>query len=245
MPDFLRTYFEHFSIPMLLVDGALIAVFLLCIWIGAKRGLIKSTANILSIIGAWICASRFHTLFSSFLKEKLFLPFVSSKITDMLKNVLDGADAAAENVIGALSEKVAQLQEQMLTLRLLPEWEPIRVEDFIPRADTVENADELAASVAGPIAERLSVIASCLIMFCAAYVLLRAAFFLLDRIFKLPLLNGVNKMLGGIIGAAAGFVFILLAAQIISLVLGMLTADGTLSETWAAGPVYGFLNSLI
>ena len=53
--------FENIN-QLWLIDAGLLAVLLIMIMIGVKRGFVKSVSGLVSLIGAWICADRFSGL---------------------------------------------------------------------------------------------------------------------------------------------------------------------------------------
>lgn len=223
------------------IDLLLIAVFAAAVHRSYKRGFVDAVSGLLSLVGAYIAAGMFGFVLRGFLYREVFSPLV----TDAVGRAL--SDAAA-SVTTSLSDALASLQTQAERLTHIADGLGIRIPIDGALPQSVEDpaalgvlTGELTASAAQPIAEALSSAAAFVILFAAAYVILRIVFGALDLVMHLPILRTLNRAAGGICGVLLGAGYAFLAARLLSLILGILVTNGTLPPEILDGAVFGFL----
>ena len=172
----------------------------------------------------------------------VFEPFVTNAVHDVLSGASAAVDASLEEAAAALSSSVESLGERVGRLGVaLPAFNENLFSGIADRTMLEQLTDSCAQQIAIPIAEKLSEIAAFLLVFAAAYLLLCLAFKLLNLVARLPILNEANRILGVAAGVLLGAVYTYLAAQLLSLFLGMLVANSTLPAEVLDGPLFGFL----
>ena len=114
--------------------------------------------------------------------------------------------------------------------------------------DSVEGFDEIAADFAESVASPLSALLSNLIAYVAVFLLsmlaLFLAFKLLDGIFKLPVLNAINKMLGCILGVGAAFLLLGAITFLLGLLVGVLGSTSTLKQLIEMSALFRWFSGL-
>ena len=207
-----------------LVDGILLAVLIVMIVIGAKRGLVESLFNFLSLILALVCATW---------AAKNFAPILASYLADKVEShVAEQLQQAAQSV-GDPSKVIQQYIPQILRgygfyeiavekLRILIEGALSLVsDDLIPEA-----ARQTAIQVSNTIA-RVIVF---LLVFIVLSLLMRLFTDLVDRIFKLPVLKELNGIGGAVFGGLKGVLLLLVFAWIVRY-LGLVIPQSLTEQT--------------
>lgn len=215
--------------PAVLVDLALCAVILFTTIYYARKGflagIIDLAANLLSMGLAWAVSGKVSpTVFENFFKSGL--------IDKMAHNIQQQGGVNLQALLGGLSGFLPQ--------RLLDEI----------GASAAGLLDSGAPNIAQQVVERviapLVIPLISVVVFFATFALCRIVAALLVTAFKnvnrIPLIGGANKLLGGVIGAAAGVLYVLLGLCLIWAVV--VITNGTLpvlnDQTLAASKFYSF-----
>ncbi|MBO5649128.1 MAG: CvpA family protein [Clostridia bacterium] len=224
------------------VDLILILLFASVVIRAFKRGFLNTVAGVASAVGAILAGVLFGDLLEGLLFSGVFEPFVTNAVHDVLSGASAAVDASLEEAAAALSSSVESLGERVGRLGVaLPAFNENLFSGIADRTMLEQLTDSCAQQIAIPIAEKLSEIAAFLLVFAAAYLLLCLAFKLLNLVARLPILNEANRILGVAAGVLLGAVYTYLAAQLLSLILGMLVANSTLPAEVLDGPLFGFL----
>lgn len=230
-----------------IIELILIAVFALTVWNGYCRGLVRTVAGLLSVLGAALCGTCGTPILSSVLATKVFLPIVESAVAkeaaEAIADALDGLEASAGALFGAIRDGAAEYGFDI-------EGILGGITDgsiALPGNETIEDyASQIVTTVASPIAMRLAEITSFLLIFIVAYIVLRIVFRLLSALVHIPILHGTDKLLGLCAGILLGVAYMWIAANAATLVLCLMCAGGVLSYeeiTAVSGPLYEFFTN--
>ena len=167
----------------LVIDIAIIAVIALLTVLGAVRGLIKSLAGLAATAAS------------------VFLAYVFSG---------KWAEDAMELMFPSIRESIAGSIDFSSMSVTLPVVGEVGLERLgIDTADLTETAadkiTEIAVGLMTPLMRVVLFLALLIVLVAATKIVL----FLLDRIFKLPVLSAVNRALGAAFGFAEGLVIVL------------------------------------
>ena len=177
------------------VDLIVIAVFVIALIAGWRKGFVRAIMRVVSLVGAVLTTWFLYKPVADFLYNKIFLSSISNYI-----------QRAFDRDVAATGKSLSQLFAE------LPEF----FTNFLNRFSTAEKASEFFAGnsdatsgalskfMAQPIAQTVSKVTAIIVLFFAAYFILMLLTRLLDKVVKLPLLNGVNKALGIALGALVG-----------------------------------------
>ena len=224
----------------LAVDVLLVAVFALTVYRAWKRGFVGAVSGLLSLVGAAVIAHMFSFILEGILLRNVFVPFTEDILGEVVEKAVLSAGTAADGGMQALSETLASLTKPAAALGF-PLHGPITLPDIIdPSAIALVTAD-ITAQLTPPIAGALAKIAAYLLLFLIAYAVLRFVLRIVALAMRLPLLREANTLLGGICGVLLGAGYAWIAAQIASLVLGILVTNGTLPPEVMDGTVFGWL----
>lgn len=221
-------------------DALLVAVFAITVYRAWKRGFVGAVSGLLSLVGAAVIAHMFSFIVEGILLRNVFIPFTEDILGEVVEKAVLSAGTAADGGMQALSETLAKFSETVATLGVnLPG--PIALPDIIDPSAISLVTEDITAHLTPPIAGWLAKIAAYLLLFLIAYAILRFVLRLVDLAMRLPLLREANTLLGGICGVLLGAGYAWIAAQIASLVLGILVTNGTLPPEVMGGTVFGFL----
>ena len=202
--------------PYFVYDLAILAVLLLFVWLGCKRGLVLTLCSLLAVFVALIGAS----VLSDALAEpvaKAIEPAVTQSIHDQVTSYCQRAPE-----VGATSQDEADWLAQLPLEEVL---EPLRESRFFQgfadafRQAVDERASELITHAARELAHYVAVqLARTVIFAVAFFAILIAWWFLshtLDLVAKLPVLSTVNAWGGGAVGLVKGALVVFIAVWLL------------------------------
>lgn len=210
------------------VDIAIAAIVAVAVWMGARRGLVRSllaiAAMIAALFGAGWCATNLTPLVLDQLQ-----PMMMEKITDALQN---GQTAEASGLIDAVIGVVGQ-----------ETWDMARqVVDTIGLENAMELLGEAGReSVQAMMQQTLQPMVHTVI-FVLAFVLLRIVLGLvtlpLKLVDRLPVIHGLSRLGGAVLGAVSGAVIVsvgLWACEKFAWVAPTMIEDSMLAPYFADG----------
>lgn len=190
-----------------------VIVFLLIMyWFGYSKGFIRIVLSFAMTIISFILAILLAGPFESFVKNSTpVYDKINKQMTEYVsKYVPKELDAASEELqkeaIRGLKLPSA-LQSRLIDGNTIDEKLAMGTESF---------SEYLAVSLTDTLVEAFSVI----ILFICIKLILRIIVSLIDLISRLPLVNGVNKSLGGLVGLAEGILIIWVACIMLTAISG-------------------------
>lgn len=222
------------------IDALLVILFALCVWLGVKRGFIKTVSGLIALVVAVLLAS----LLSGPIAQAVYTDAVYPTVLTTLEEYVTGevvptveeADAALDNLPGFVA---ALLRSAGIDSGA----------DVVAKIEVVAPGDTAARTVADvvvtPIVLPLLQMLISVVLFLLAYVAARIVLRVLDLVAKLPVLKQLNTLLGFAAGALTGALWVIFVARILFVlawlgVAAWLTPE-VLENTWLAS----FANGLI
>lgn len=200
----------------LVFDGLILIVCIIIVVVETRRGFVKSVMHLCSHIAALFVAYAFTPKLSAFLSEHFFLEKVSSGIRDTLKSLTANGEGGYDlsRLFDDVPEPFTQILERYhVSLDSLSD----RLEGITGAAEDAVN--DLADNIAGGVSGVLSSVCAFLLLFVASLLVLKLVTFILDALFRLPILSTANTALGFIFGVVialvAAFVLSLLSVKFI------------------------------
>ena len=203
-----------------LLDAVVILIFLLCVFIGHKRGFIKTVTGIVAFVAALAVSALLSGPVAGFVYDKAVEP-----------TIIETVDAKLEETEGSAIERLNNAYESL----------PDVVKNLLAQAG-IEDVDALAQKMPigteTPVSESVNAVveplllplikALCsLLLFFIVYIAAGIALRVLNIVAKLPLLKQVNETLGLVGGIVSGALWALLAVT----VLQILAATGVAGDT--------------
>lgn len=194
----------------LVFDGLILIVCIIIVVVETRRGFVKSVMHLCSHIAALFVAYAFTPRLSAFFNEHFFLDKVSSGIRDTLKSLTVNSEGSYD--LSRLLDDIPEPFTQILTRYNKPlDSIADKIRDVTGAAEDAVN--DLADHIAGDVAGVLSSVCAFLLLFIASLLVLKLVTFILDALFRLPILSTANTALGFIFGV----VIALIAAFVLSL----------------------------
>lgn len=222
-----------------LLDAVVILIFLLCVWIGCKRGFIKTVTGIVAFLAALAVSALLSGSVAGLVYDKAIEP-----------SIIETVDTQIEQSEGTAIEGLGSAYQSL----------PDVVKNLLAQTG-VENVDDLAQKLMSmdtnvPVSENINAVvepvllpllkALCsLLLFFIVYILVLIVLRMLDLVAKLPLLKQVNKTLGLVGGIVSGALWALLAVTVLQILAATGAADGaitlqTIEETTVVNWIAGF-----
>ncbi len=200
----------------LIIDIILILVAIYSVFKGVRRGFIRSVMHLLSIVIALVLVVLLRAPVSEQLYDGFFLDVMASPVEEELLEIKNTSTAADVNGnFGKVGDLIAGYPEP---LRDVVERYGLSLENIVSvenGSSYEEGVSNLAERIASPVAELTSNVVAAILIFAVALALLKLLTFLIDKLFKLPVLKGFNTLFGllfGIVSAGACIWFIAVIA---------------------------------
>lgn len=231
-----------------LLDLAVILVFVLCIAVGCKRGVVKALSRLLGIAAAVVLAFLFCGPLASLTFDQWVGPQLESTISTKIGESRDDGENAVrsgvESVLEALPAPVVNLMKNNGIGT---------VDEIIDRVDLsgadqlVQNADDIAGrlttQVARPVVVTILRVPAFLLILLLGIIAAMLLSGLLDALVShIPFVKGVNRSLGALFGALEGVALVLVLVGVLQMAaeLGGETSalnQAVLDQTLLTGPL--------
>lgn len=190
------------------------------VFLGIKQGFIKSFFQYTKLTIVIIITMLLGAYLVGFCQEQ----FVSPRLEDKVSAVLvEKAESAGESLkYEDLTSGLPSIVKKVLNARVFKSY----FESL--KGSAVEVADKLGEKIENVAISVISKIMAYFITFVLAYVLCTILIIFIERIFELPVLNGLNKILGSVWGLSHAYVFLSFAACVAMLLFGSDFVEGTI-----------------
>ena len=214
------------------VDFIIVVIAFCVIFNAWKKGFIKSVAGLVTGVVSFIAAYAFTPVLGEYIYKSFALENLAGGIEKTIGS-LSRTDAGKFDLSSMFSEMPDALKQ--IIERYSVDSEKLGEMCGGVTEGTEETFEKLSEYIAAPIADTLSSAAAFIGIFIGALIVLNLVVFLIDLIFKLPVLNGTNKTLGLLFGVGEALV---LAVLISSVSAAVITALGSVDpEVFGASVV--------
>lgn len=210
----------------LILDLILLIIAACTVYYGASRGFIRAAMHLISIIVALVCVFTFTAPLAGYIEDSFIgshmAEFARTKLTDIIPDTAGASDVAdrfndAPEVFSEIADRFFVEKEKLFSF----------ISEELNGTSDNEAVSKIADMLAEPAAGALSTAVAGLLIFIAAYVVAQMAIIILDKIFKLPILKSVNKLLGIVFGAVSAAVLCwFISAVIISFIEPLSAVNG-------------------
>lgn len=221
----------------MVADIIIIAVFALLFFIDFKRGIAITILNVAGVALTGFLA--YHI--SNFLASWVYTAFVQQTLTTNLQQMIDtqGINSAIANSFSALPNWVMGMLGFFLSIFGLDS--SVYTNDFqVPNSaatavsDSVENL--IQPVITGMFRLVIGVVISIII-----FIIIKILVKKLARVFKIPVVKQINKLLGGVLGLAEAAILVFFAVNIFSGVLEFSNPE-MLNNPIISGAVFKFFS---
>jgi len=206
----------------LAIDAVILFAAVIIIWLGVRRGFIRSVMGLVTGIASTIAAYAYTPILAGYIRKNYLIENITNGIAETLRSLALDTETDLYN----LDRLAADLPEPFTSIL---ERYGIDVEAFIGQLRGLSACDEavvdaFAAQIAAPTTTVLASVAAFVIIFCVVLFVLSLLTGLLDLIFTLPILRSANALLGFFLGAAEAVFIACLLASVLSVLAGSLGA---------------------
>lgn len=221
----------------MVADIIIIAVFALLFFIDFKRGIAITILNVAGVAFTGFLA--YHI--SNFLASWVYTAFVQQTLTTNLQQMIDtqGINSAIANSFSALPNWVMGMLGFFLSIFGLDS--SVYTNDFqVPNSSaaavsaSVENL--IQPVITGMFRLVIGVVISIII-----FIIIKILVKKLARVFKIPVVKQINKLLGGVLGLAEAAILVFFAVNIFSGVLEFSNPE-MLNNPMISGAVFKFFS---
>lgn len=202
----------------MIYDFISVGIFVVLIIICAHRGAARSLAGIVIAFVSYTASTALGKILASYLYTGVIDPVIHDSVTNSVNQITaDAADSAISALPSWLTAALSLSGEDATAL--LAE----------PLSGVSESAYVSVDKVVHPMVEGvLTFFITILLFFLISLLLRKLVLKPVLRIFRLPLINGVNKVLGGVLGAINAFLLVSMLAFLLKLFLPHIHSQSTI-----------------
>lgn len=186
----------------LLLDVLVIAVMAGSIIYGYKNGFVKSLMSLVSGLVSVFVAYTFTPMLSAWLNSKYILGAISKGIAETFASAAKTTGDVAGEIVYDLTKMFENPQISTIIERFGADAAALQDASGEAGAVGYEMIENLAVTVATPVASTVSTVLAFLILFIVASLILKVVALIIGAIFKLPVLKSMDKALGLVSGIA-------------------------------------------
>lgn len=199
----------------MIADIIIASVILLFTFIGIKRGIAVTVFNILGIIVSAVATYYLSGMISDFIYDT----FIQESVTENLQQIisLNGEKYATVNCLESLPDWIKGFVSGI--------YDMFDVQVYSAGSAAVTNGVNFIEGIVKKAVTDIFDIIAFAILGILIYIIIKIAIRYLLKLFKLPLINDLNKFLGGILGVLEGIVLMFIVVNIFSFCVGESDTD--------------------
>ena len=205
-----------------LLDAAVILIFLLCVFIGHKRGFIKTVSGIVAFAAALAVSTLLSGPVAGFVYDKVVEP----SIIETVDVQMEQAEGTAMESLDSAYQALPDVVKNLLAQTGIESVDDLSVHLPMGGGDTMGHS--FAAVIEPALLPLVKAICS-LVLFFIAYIVASILLKVLDLVAKLPLLKQLNKTLGLVGGIVSGALWALLAVTVLQIIAATAAADSAIT----------------
>lgn len=198
-----------------ILDLVLIGIITAAVLIAKRRGFLKSSYNVLSLVITAVLIIALQESFCTYLEGSALGTAVRTKVEEQVMGTAGEEMAQIEDTEDA--ETAVKVGEMMGLPSFLMNFLDEKLEKQAEAVETMKN-DALAV-LTDAVTEMILKIVSILLLFAVVRVGVFLLLRLLDLLFKLPVLHGINSFLGMLIGAVNGLLIVFILCALLTLLV--------------------------
>lgn len=202
----------------IIVDALIVVVAVIIVVNGIRLGFVKSVMGLLKGIVSFIAAYAFTPYLGGFIKERFILPAMSSNISGTIGSLAEPS-AGIKGVTDLFTDVPDAVRQIMDRYGSSGEAVHEAVAASTSRDAAVKSA---ADAIASPIAGTLSNCIAFVLIFAAVFLAFVIVTAILDKIFRLPVLNVANRAFGAAFGVLEAVIFAYVLSNVSAALIGYL-----------------------
>ena len=221
----------------MVADIIIIAVFALLFFIDFKRGIAITILNVAGVALTGFLA--YHI--SNFLAAWVYTAFVQQTLTTNLQQMIDtqGINSAIANSFSALPNWVMGMLGFFLSIFGLDS--SVYTNDFQVPTSAAAAVSASVENLIQPVITGMFRLVIGVVISIIIFIIIKILVKKLARVFKIPVVKQINKLLGGVLGLAEAAILVFFAVNIFSGVLEFSNPE-MLNNPMISGAVFKFFS---
>lgn len=221
----------------MVADIIIIAVFALLFFIDFKRGIAITILNVAGVALTGFLA--YHI--SNFLASWVYTAFVQQTLTTNLQQMIDtqGINSAIANSFSALPNWVMGMLGFFLSIFGLDS--SVYTNDFQVSNSAATAVSTSVENLIQPVITGMFRLVIGIVISIIIFIIIKILVKKLARVFKIPVVKQINKLLGGVLGLAEAAILVFFAVNIFSGVLEFSNPE-MLNNPMISGAVFKFFS---
>ena len=221
----------------MVADIIIIAVFALLFFIDFKRGIAITILNVAGVALTGFLA--YHI--SNFLASWVYTAFVQQTLTTNLQQMIDtqGINSAIANSFSALPNWVMGMLGFFLSIFGLDS--SVYTNDFQVSNSAAAAVSTSVENLIRPVITGMFRLVIGVVISIIIFIIIKILVKKLARVFKIPVVKQINKLLGGVLGLAEAAILVFFAVNIFSGVLEFSNPE-MLNNPMISGAVFKFFS---
>lgn len=222
----------------MVADIIIIAVFALLFFIDFKRGIAITILNVAGVALTGFLA--YHI--SNFLASWVYTAFVQQTLTTNLQQMIDtqGINSAIANSFSALPNWVMGMLGFFLSIFGLDS--SVYTNDFqVPNSAAAAVSTSVVENLIQPVIIGMFRLVIGVVISIIIFIIIKMLVKKLARVFKIPVVKQINKLLGGVLGLAEAAILVFFAVNIFSGVFEFSNPE-MLNNPMISGAVFKFFS---
>lgn len=221
----------------MVADIIIIAVFALLFFIDFKRGIAITILNVAGVALTGFLA--YHI--SNFLASWVYTAFVQQTLTTNLQQMIDtqGINSAIANSFSALPNWVMGMLGFFLSIFGLDS--SVYTNDFQVSNSAAAAVSTSVENLIQPVITGMFRLVIGVVISIIIFIIIKILVKKLARVFKIPVVKQINKLLGGVLGLAEAAILVFFAVNIFSGVLEFSNPE-MLNNPMISGTVFKFFS---
>lgn len=209
----------------MVLDLIFLAVIIAFIIGGIVRGFAKSIMNIAAVIAACV----FSDILSSAVAEWIFNDFIRDDLIVKLSTAIERSEATATNIFTNLPDWASSIVAFFCVIFGLDEKQ--LVENFAGKVDFSKMTSvQLADGIAKPVVTGIFGFFLVIIIFILLIIVFKLIINFVNKLFELPIISPINRVLGGVFGGIEGVVVVLICLGLLALIMDVKNSAASLNE---------------
>lgn len=209
----------------MVLDIIFLAVIIIFIISGAIRGFAKAIMNIAAVVASFIISN----IFSNVIADWIFDSFVRNDLITKLNTAAVNTEISVTGALGDLPGWVSSIVSFFSNLFGFDEQRLVECFAGKPISAQMSSA-VIADDFVKPIVSGIFAFFIAIIMFILLLVVFKLIIKLVNKIFELPVISPINRVLGGMFGAAEGLVLITIFLCLLSLIMDWTNSTAAMNE---------------
>lgn len=209
----------------MVLDIIFLAVIIIFIINGAVRGFAKSIMNIAAVVASFILTN----VLSSAISEWIFNSFVRNDLLAKLNTPVTNTEISVNTALGNLPSWVSGIVSFFCNLFGFDEQRLI--DCFAGKAVSSNlNAVQITDNFVKPIVTGIFSFFIAIILFVLLMTVFKLIIRLVNKLFDLPVISPINRVLGGVFGAVEGIIIIIAFLAILAVIMDWTNSTAAMNQ---------------